>query len=471
MRRFCAGLAGALVVASLVPAPEAAAQISRAERIRHDEILAEAGGRYAGPQSDYVSAVGERVAGAAGLAGRCEFVVVDNQVVNAFTAPPGCHVYVTRGLLAIMNSEAELAAVLGHELGHVTARHAARQRNQEVVTGIAAALVGAAIKSDVVGGIAKQAAKLSNLGYSRGQEYEADTLSLRYLPAAGYPVRGLADVLAGLQREDAYSAQITGRDPRAVPVWASTHPLTTDRIRRVQQQAAALPDGGDTGADAYLAALDGLTYGDAPDQGVVVGRTFTHLRLGITFEAPLGFRLTDLPQGVRIDGPEGMRGEFAGGRSPPDRLEDYAVQVLGAVAGGAPVQVGRPSRSLVNGVDAVLLPARASTRSGPVEVVVAAYGPGEGRAFHFATIAPAGRGGVFEPMYRSFRRLEAREAASLGPTRIRAVQVRRGDTIESLSGRMAGDDPRGRFLMLNALADDTPPPPGRRVKIVTAAAP
>lgn len=466
LRRICAGLALTLLLAG--PAP---AQVSHAERIQHEKILAEVGGRYAGPQADYVAAVGERVAAAAGMAGRCEFVLVDSEVVNAFTAPPGCHVYVTRGLLAIMNSEAELAAVLGHELGHVTARHAARQRNQEVVTSLAAALVGAVAKSDMVGGIAKRAAKLSSLGYSRAQEYEADTLSLRYLPAAGYPVRGLADVLGDLQREDEYSARATGRDPRTLPVWASTHPLTADRIRRVRQQAAGLPDAGEAAADGYLAALDGLTYGDSPDQGFVAGRTFTHPRLGIAFEAPAGFRLTDLPQGVRIDGPDGMRGEFAAGRASPDGLEDYAVQVLGAVASGAPIRVGRPARTLINGVDAVVLPAQAATRAGPVEVVVAAYGVGGGRAYHFATIAPAGRASLFEPMYGSFRRLSEGEATALGPTRIRTVTVRRGDTIESLSQRMAGDDPRGRFLMLNALSEGEALTPGRRVKIVTAGAP
>lgn len=467
MRRFCAGL----ILAGLVAGP-AAAQVSRAERIQHDEILAQAGGAYRGPQAEYVAAVGERVARAAGLGDGCEFVVVDSQVVNAFTAPPGCHVYLTRGLLAVMNSEAELAAVLGHELGHVAARHAARQRSQEVVTGLAAALVGAVAKSDVVGGIAQRAAKLSNLGYSRGQEHEADTLSLRYLAAAGYPARGLADVLAGLQREDAYSARTTGRDPRTIPVWASTHPLTTDRIRRVQQQVLlGEVVRSDVGAATYLAALDGLTYGESPDQGIVAGRTFTHPRLRIAFDAPPGFRLTDQPQGVRIDGPEGMRGEFAGGRASAERLEDYAVQVLGAVASGTPLRVGQASRTTVNGVDAVVLPARASTRAGPVEVVVAAYAVGDGRAYHFATIAPVGRAQVFEPMYGSFRRLDERAPALLGPKRIRTITVGREDTIESLSQRMAGQDPLGRFLMLNALAPGQPLAPGRQVKIVTAGAP
>jgi predicted Zn-dependent protease len=467
MRRFCAGLVLALAMATT-----ATAQVPRSERLQHDAILTEAGGRYEGPQGDYVAAVGERLAVAAGMGGRCEFVLVDSQIVNAFTAPPGCHVYVTRGLLAIMNSEAELAAVLGHELGHVTAQHAARQRNQEVVTGLAAVLVGAVTKSDLAGGIAQRAAKLSNLGYSRSQEYEADRLSLRYLPQAGYPASGLADVLAGLQREDEYNARATGRDQRTAPVWASTHPLTTDRISRVRAQTGPDPDAGEgLGAETYLAALDGLTYGDAARQGVINGRAFRHPKLRIAFEAPAGFRLTDAAQGVRIDGPDGMRGEFAAGRVQPGALEDYAIQVLGAIAGRTPVQVGQPIPGRVNGLEALTLPARAGTRSGPVDVVIAAYALNEGRAYHFATITPAGRAGVFEPMYASFRRITDREAADLGPARIEVVAVRRGETVETLAERMAGEDGLGRFLMLNALAPGETLPPGRRVKIVTTGRP
>jgi predicted Zn-dependent protease len=137
-----------------------------------------------------VSRIGERMAQAAGLGGRCTFTIVDTEEINAFTAPPGCYVYVTRGLLAVLNSEAELAAVLGHELGHVAANHAHKQQNQETIGGLAAVLVGAATKSDLAGAVARRAAKLGALSYSRGQEYEADTLAMRYLPQAGYAPRG-----------------------------------------------------------------------------------------------------------------------------------------------------------------------------------------------------------------------------------------------------------------------------------------
>lgn len=464
LRALCIGLAAALA------ALPAVAQTDRVQA-QQNRILQEVGGAYDGPQAAYVTRIGERMAVAAGLGGRCVFTIVDNEAINAFTAPPGCYVYVTRGLLAILNSEGELAAVLGHELGHVAAKHAQRQQSQETLTGLAAVLVGAATKSDLAASVAKRAAQLGSLSYSRSQEYEADTLSLRYLPQAGYAPRGLPDVLDDLQREDEFSARLAGRDSaQSTPGWARTHPLTSDRIRRAVQQSEAAAPGDRSGlnAETYLSALDGLPYGDDPDQGYVSGRGFAHPGLRIAFEAPPGFRLTNASDAVRIDGPDGLRGEFASGRASAARLEDYADQVLRGIVGAAPVERGRLVRTRINGLDAVILPARAESRGGGVmEVVVAAYATGGDRAYHFATIAPEGRGGVFDQMYDSFRRLSDRETGPSGPRRIVVVTVRPGDTSESLSDRMAGEAPLGRFLMLNGLQRGEPLEPGRRVKIVT----
>jgi predicted Zn-dependent protease len=453
----------AAVLALTLTALPAAAQTGRVQ-VQQAQILREVGGAY----SAYVARIGERVAAAAGLPGRCVFTIVDAEEVNAFTAPPGCYVYVTRGLLGILNSEAELAAVLGHELGHVAAKHAQKQQSQAVLTGLAAALVGAATRSDLAAGVARRAGQLGSLSYSRSQEYEADTLAMRYLPQAGYAPRGLPDVLDDLQREDEFNVRVSGREARSVPGWARTHPLTSDRIRRAVLQAdqAALQDGSGRNAETYLSALDGLAYGGEPDQGYISGQGFRHPGLGIAFEAPPGFRLTNEADAVRISGPDGLRGEFAAGRASPSRLEDYAEQVLRGVVGDAAVERGRVTRTRINGVEAVVLTARAPTRGGLVEVVVAAYAVDGARAYHFATIAPLGRGAVFDPMYDSFRRLSGPEASGMGPQRIAVVSVRPGDTSESLAARMAGEAPLERFLMLNALERGQPLTPGQRVKLV-----
>lgn len=464
--RIVCGLAAALM------ALPAAAQVDRVQA-QQAQVLREVGGAYSGPQAAYVTRIGERMADAAGLPGRCVFTVIDSEAVNAFTTPPGCYVYVTRGLLAILNSEGELAAVLGHELGHVAAKHAQKQQSQAALSGLAAALVGAATKSDLAGSVARRAAKLGVLSYSRTQEYEADSLSLRYLPAAGYSPRALPDVLDDLQREDAFSALLSGRSGvQATPGWARTHPLTTDRIRRAAQQSdlAAPGDASGRNTETYLSQVDGLTYGGSASQGVISGRSFLHQGLRIAFDAPPGFQLINAADAVAISGPDGLRGEFAAGRAVPSRLDDYADQVLRSVVGATQVERGRAERTTINGMEAVILPARAPTRAGPVEVVVAAYAVGGERAYHFVTIAPEGRGGVFDPMYDSFRRLSDREAGGTGPQRITLVTVRPGDTSEALSDRMAGDAPLGRFLMLNGLQRGEPLAPGRRVKVVTGPA-
>lgn len=461
MKRFALAAALALVAGS------AAAQPAR----EHRELVSSLGGDYVGPQADYVQRIGERMAAAAGMRQRCVFTVVNSEVVNAFTAPPGCYVYVTRGLLGIVNSEAELAAVLGHELGHVAANHAIRQQNTEAVTSLAAVLVGVATRSDVAGKVAGRVAKLGSLSYSRNQEYEADTLALSYLPAAGYAPEGLTRVLEDLRREDEFTARITGRAAGADPVWARTHPLTTDRIRRASAQAAKSPaeEGLILDERAYLAGINGLPFGDDPAQGFVRGGAYIHPALGIRFDAPRGFALANDPEAVRVTGPGGALAEFTGGRATARQLETYAGETLRAVVRQGRHQMGAAQRTRINGLEAVVLPARATSGGRPVDLTVVAYSLGGEEAYSFVAMTPAGQAGVFDAMFDSFRRLSEREAGGLGRRRIEVATVARGDTAESMAARMAPDaDPLGRFLMLNALEPGEPLQPGQQVKLIVA---
>lgn len=464
MKRFAVAAALSLVAGS------AAAQPAR----EHRELVSSLGGDYVGPQADYVQKVGERMAQAAGMRQRCVFTVVNSEVVNAFTAPPGCYVYVTRGLLGIVNSEAELAAVLGHELGHVAANHAIRQQNTETVTSLAAVLVGVATRSDAAGKVAGRVAKLGSLSYSRNQEYEADTLALSYLPAAGYAPEGLTRVLDDLRREDEFTARITGRAAGADPVWARTHPLTTDRIRRASAQAAKSPADEGLALDerAYLAGIDGLPFGDDPAQGYVRGGAYIHPALGIRFDAPRGFALVNEPEAVRVTGPGGVLAEFTGGRATAPQLESYALETLRAVVRQGRHQMGAAQRTRINGLEAVVLPARATSGGRPVDLTVVAYSLGGEEAFSFVAMTAAGQASVFDPMFDSFRRLSEREAGGLGGRRILVTMVERGETSQSMAARMAPDpDPLGRFLMLNALEPGEPLRPGQQVKLIVARGP
>ena len=457
--------------------PRGDVRITEADRAygaeQHPQLLAEFGGAYAADEARYVAAVGERVATAAGLERDCTFTLVNSDVVNAF-AVPGCYIYVTRGLLAVMGSEAELASVLGHEVGHVVARHSQRQQRRSLwrrLGVIAVSLTG----SERLTGLAGQAAQYFTLRYSRTQEYDADDLGVRYLQRAGYDVHAASDMLAALGRQERFMTATNGRDAaRSIPEWALSHPLTEHRIERVSATARATGLADDAlpeKAAAYLTAVDGLLYGDDPEQGFVLGRRFAHPVMRIGFEAPEGFSLTNSPRAIRLSGPEGVAGEFGGGAMPAEGLEAYAQALVGQVAGQTAAEVDDAVATTINDVPAVLVRLRLAVRDGTIPLQIAAYDGGNGQAYHFIVASPPAdpSGAAVEGLFRSFHRLSAAEVATLRARVIRTVRVAPGDTTETLVRRMADGAPRALFELLNGRSADQPLIPGERVKLVTFA--
>jgi predicted Zn-dependent protease len=326
--------------------------------------------------------------------------------------------------------------------------------------------------SERLGNMAGNAAAFFGLRYSRAQEYEADDLGLSYLRAAGYDPYAASDMLDALGRNEAFEARTRGHDEaRSIPEWARTHPLTQNRIARARDAAAesgAGPDELPENELAYLRAVDGLLYGDDPEQGFVLGRAFAHPVMRIAFEAPSGFTLTNSPQAIMIDGPDGQRGEFAGAPMPPGGLEDYASILLSRILGEAQARPGAAQRTLVNGVPTLFVPVEVSTNQGAVPLSLAVYaGPGGG-AFHFLMVSKPGSppAAAIADLFSSFRLLTAEEAATLRPRRIRVVMPAPGDSARSLASLMASGNPLDHFLMLNGLAADEPLRPGQPVKIV-----
>lgn len=460
-----------LALAAGLAAP-ALAQLRSSEQERQQQaaFVNSMGGLYAGPQAAYVARIGEKMAVAGGLGGRCTFTLVNSEIINAFAAPPGCNIYVTRGLLSVLNSEAELAGVLGHEVGHVARKHFARQRNQQVLTGLAAVLVGAVAKSEEIGQLAGKAAQLGTLSYSRSQEYESDAFATLTLPTAGYPREGISSALAALQRQDEYAARVSGLGAGATPVWARSHPLTAARIQRAGKlSGTAPPVTGPLNVNeaSYLAAMDGLLYGDDPAQGFVRGAAFVHPGLKLAFDAPSGFRLTNGATAVGISGPAGYRGDFTGARLNGARLEDHARDALRAVLGQAQAEYSAPQKSRINGLDAVALTARATSQGQPVDLTVVAYDVGGESAYRFTALAPAGQTAVYDPLFRSFRRITDADTSRLGARQLSIATVRSGDTVETLAARMSVDaDKVALFRMLNNVAPGEALAPGRRVKLV-----
>lgn len=463
-------LSGCATVNSTPANPQVAASERQQASQQHPQLLAQFGGAYTGPEAGYVVRVGQKIASAAGLPGQCTFSVVNTDVVNAF-AVPGCYIYITRGLLGLMNSEAELASVLGHEVGHVVADHSARRQNASIFSTLGSVLVGVLTGSGDLAQMAGQAAQLYTLRYSRSQEHESDDLGVRYLVKAGYDPYAAADMLESLGAQDQLQTRLRGRDEAsAIPEWARTHPLTTERVSRASAQARGTgiaPGALSDGKAAFLTEVDGLLYGDDPEQGFVEGRTFAHPKLKLAFDAPSGFSLTNSTQAVLIEGPNGLRAQFSGGKLGAGGIDGYAARTLQQIVGQAQAEVGSVQRTTINGLETAILPARAATQSGAVDVTIVAYRFAADTAYHFVTIAPAGQEQAFEPLIRSVRRLSDREAAALRPRRIEVVTVRAGDTVTTLASRMAYTDYRlERFLVLNDRAQSDPLRPGERVKLV-----
>lgn len=435
----------------------------------HPELLKQFGGAFAGPQAAYVERVGRRIAVQSGLSNseRDFTVTLLNSPVNNAFAIPGGYVYVTRQLLALMNDEAELASVLGHEIGHVAARHSTKRNTTSTLGSILAAGVGALTGSSELGQIAGYGAQLYTLRFSRTQEYQADDLGIRYLKTAGYDPLAAADMLSKLNAMAAVDARVAGRDAQSTPSWASTHPNTTDRVKRARA-AGAIPGRGARNREAFLAAIDGMPYDDDPAQGIVDGQTFKHPDLKLAFTAPAGFGIANSPSLVSITG-QGGQAQFQGGSIPANGLGGYIDAVFRSLGGNkGDVSHGETRFTTVNGIEAAHAGVRASTSSGPVDVTVFAYRLAPATAYHFVTITPQGAGlGSFVPLVESFRRLNDAEAASIKPRRIKVVQVKAGDTLASLSNRMAYSSYRmERFLALNGLSSDSALRPGDKVKLV-----
>ncbi len=224
--------------------------------------------------------------------------ILNSPVVNAFALPPN-NLYVTRGLLALANDASEAAAVMAHEIGHITARHAMQRAEQEKRAAIisqAASVIQSRQKGEEVEASAKQ----SFASFSRQQELEADEIGIKVTARAGYDPYGATRFLVSLGRASTFRAALLGQTSTDKPDLLATHPSTPERIAQATQIARQIgaPGIGTTDRAAYLAAIDGMMFGDDPAEGSIRGRKFVHPRLGFAFTAPEGFVLENSSQAI-----------------------------------------------------------------------------------------------------------------------------------------------------------------------------
>ena len=476
MRRAILLLCGA---AAMAVVPAAAQQqhylnprdVAEAQR-ENPEIAQELGGAETGPRASYVESIGRRVAAFSGVAQPAQefhFTTLNSAVENAFSVPGG-YVYVTRQLMTLMDDESELAFALGHEVGHIAANHAhiREQYAARSPLGVFGQMIGAIFGPWAANRVLAQS-KADLLSFSREQEYQADTLGLRYMIEAGYDPAGAAELLAALSRQSALQARVQGRTNRQTPEWASTHPLSQNRMQRALQEASATGrlGKGVLNRSLFLDELEGIYVDDDPAQGIIDGATFTHPDLRIQFRVPTGYLMSNGTYAVTISGSAG-KAQFSGGRYS-GTLDNYVYRVFQELTrGSGQIPIPPPQRTTINGMPAALTTARVNTASGLIDVSVVAYQWDPQHVYHFVMLTPGGYGiGPFVPMVNSLRRISLAEASAIRPRVIHVVTVSPSDTIQSLAGRMAYPDFRlERFLSLNGLDANSRLAPGQKVKLI-----
>ena len=393
------------------------------------------------------------------------FAVVDSPAINAF-AVPGGFIYLTRGILPFLDDEAELAGVLGHEIGHVTARHSVQQHSRQTAAGVGLGVLGILIPA--VG----RAAPIAEVGlgalflkYGRDDEREADRLGIAYTARTGWDPAGVAGMLETLAQLDEASGQ-----RRGVPNWLSTHPAPADRVAEVQDliaEARKTAAGAATNEQAFLAQVDGIIFGDSPEKGIVRGAEFLHRDLMFAMRFPDKWDISNTDEQVAAKHPSADHYVMLQLVAPSGSLEQTAQQHT-AKAGLQTVEAGR---TRINGLDAVIGTYRGTLQGLGQVGVRAAHILHGNRVYFIAGIAPAGQfnagAGAFDETIGSFRALTAAQAAAIRPNRIDLYTARAGDTWTALASRPGDGAVRPPTLaIMNDYAPAQPPRAGDRLKIV-----
>lgn len=421
----------------------------------HGKILRQFGGLVEDPALQaYVSGIGSRlVANTERPDVVYQFFLLDSPVINAF-ALPGGYVYVTRGLLAVAGSEAELAAVLAHEIGHITARHAAERYSHGVVTSLGAAILAAAIDSKSAAQALGVGSDLYISSYSRKQESQSDELGIRYLHRAGYDPAAMASFLTALDRTTAFEKQESGEGGGESFSYFSTHPQTGTRAAEARAIAASYPPPAAPAGGNYLQHIDGLIYGDSPDQGFVRGTAFWHPGMGFTFSVPDGYVMANSPAQVLAKDKASGAVILFDSVANTQNLDamTYLTQIW---MKGEPVADAETID--INGRRAATGSFSGTINRIPVTVRLVAVEWKPGVFFRFQMAIPARAAGtVSEGLKRttySLREMTAAERRDIRPRRLKIVTAKPGDSVTTLSAAQPYPSLKEqRFRALNSMA-------------------
>ncbi|HEX7087789.1 MAG TPA: M48 family metalloprotease [Vicinamibacterales bacterium] len=370
------------------------------------------------------------------------FGAVDDPTPNAF-ALPGGFIYVTRGLLGLMNSEAQLASVLGHEIGHVTARHSVTMISRQQLAQLGLGLGGILVPEiQAFGGALGAGLELLFLKYGRDAERQADELGFRYALNQNYDVREMPNVFRTLERAG-------GEERSALPAWLSTHPAPLERARQVEEWIAALPANG-RGSRVeqaqYLNRIDGLVFGVNPRHGFFEEDTFYHPDLRFQFSIPSGWAGQNTPQAVQLisqNRDAALQLTLVSGDPDAATREFFSQQGI---------QAGQPTRTSINGLRAVVTPFQASTQQGVLRGLVAHIAHG-GRTYQLLGFTPSGRygayGNTFERVIGSFRPVTDRRVLDVQPRRLDIVRLSEATTLQAFARAHDSPVPIEELALIN----------------------
>ena len=447
----------------------------------HEQVLAEYG-VYPNPKLQaYVNDIGQRLARQSERAQlEWHFTVLDSPEINAF-ALPGGYVYVTRGIMAYMESEADLAGVIGHEIGHVTARHGAQRATRQKKAGvgvIAATILGVVLEGVGVGGAGQLASQVSQsvaagyiASYGREQELQADRLGAEYLSRTQYDPRNMIDVIQVLKNQERFAddaARAEGRTPGPHTNWLASHPSNDQRLQDITKIAQGYQGKYvDEGRARYLQAINGMTFGEGRDQGLTRGRNFYHEPLGFALTAPAGWKVQNGQDAITLVNAEGTAG--------------LVVKTVPAKAGNSHDEIvrnllkpsnGRAERFALNGLSATRFVGTRTTEDGPpqaFEVTVVSGPSGHnfllGYAAKDAATLQRARPQIQEAE-GSFRALTAADRAAAKPWTIKTVPYQRGGFEQLARQSPLGSSPEQQLKLINGVYAGGEPQLGQLVKVV-----
>lgn len=428
----------------------------------HSRLVAAFGGEYSYPQAKrMLEDIVQRLVRASDRPDRdYRVTILNSPVANAFALPSG-HLYVTRGLLSVANDTSEIAAVLSHEMAHVTLNHAQARNELQARSSLVNRVNAEVLNDPAAGRMVRERSKLTFASFSRAQEIEADEAGIRTLAAAGFDPYGAARFLANLSRSAAGSTDKSRNSPNML----ATHPSTTDRVRRALAEAGKVDTKrpGEADRSRYLSAINGMAFGDDPSDGVVRGRRFVHARFGVTFDAPEGFALENTSRAVLGSSGSGSYKLLF------DAVESRTGQTLEDILRNTwneTIETDSVEGLTVNELPAAI----ASSRSAEWNFRLAAVQIGP-TVFRLIVAAPTNVGDIdriFRQTLNTLRQIGDAEARSISPLHIGIVTASDREPPEAIAARMiVPDRPVERFAALNGISASTALHAGEKYKIIT----